>query len=291
MTYQVLSSTTSDNLTIQSVVSSPDVTVPNGPDGATANLKTYLEGPTAYTDFGTAFWDGRTVKFPVYGGGCTRREYACVIVAPTNMGYSDPAYSGIRSEEQTCPPPNAPIEDAILRYEIIDSGSGFTNNDFLEMTTFDNGTAFGAQFEIGTVAAGGVLTSLTMSDGGQFYEVGQLMRVRDVNGNDKDAVVRVLTVNSGAVVTYEIVDGGSGFQSSPDSLLVSDNNLEGQQAGFGALFTITELGANNSVKFTSMLSAGAGYKYNDVLRLMGSDHGNTDDVLIRVLSVEDQDPI
>ena len=191
MSYTVLNSFNSKYFTIEEVVNNADVVSKGGPEGATAYWKAYAEGPTAYAEFGEAYWDGYTNKVPVYGGGCTIREWACVILAP---GYKYERYTGIRTEEQPCPSGSPTKTGVILRYQIINSGSGFNVQDIM---VDDSSPGKYATFELLTVGSNGEVTSVKMIEGGEGYTVGEELTLRGSDfPNLTDCVIKVLAVEN-----------------------------------------------------------------------------------------------
>lgn len=86
----------------------------------------------------------------------------------------------------------------------------------------------------------GVIDSMSLAGGGSGYVVNQIVTLSgDGNG---DATIRVLSVDSGAIVTWEIVNGGSGYSASDTGVTCTPA---------GATFDIDEITSVSQSKTTS----------------------------------------
>ena len=111
----------------------------------------------------------------------------------------------------------------------------------------------------------GVIDDISLVGGGSGYTVNQIVTLSgDGNG---DAKIRVLSVSSGAIVTWEITDGGSGYTAADTGVTCTP---AGATFDVDAIVNVAEAGGAATV---SIGAAGTGYSVSDVLTLTG---GNSD---------------
>jgi len=188
----------SKELTLWDVYSEPDV-ICRGPHGAVAYFKSYAEGPTSYASFGDPYWkqtssdpEEWTVFFPTYGGGCTYREWAGVIIQEGKV-----CKTFIYSEDQTCPSPQAPIKNSVLRYKILNAGAAFKIGDYLTDIN-DNDT-------------GGVFATWQVTETFGYAYV-------DDNGQPK--------ILDGCVKSVKLIDGSSDYYVGRQCVLGKNENSD-----------------------------------------------------------------
>jgi len=200
--------TNSKRYTIGDVISDPDATCP-GPFGVVAYFKSYAEGPTAYAGFGDPFWKKvsdvpcvYTVFYPVYGGGCTYKEWECVIVQKGQI-----LSTSIKTEQSVCPSPQAPIKNSVLKYKIVDPGAAFKRGDFLmDYNKFAQWEVTDTYWHTGVDDDGNIIPAadgvkwVKMIDGGSDYSVGEQVTVGSnensdfPNPNRRECVIEITAV-------------------------------------------------------------------------------------------------
>ena len=91
-------------------------------------------------------------------------------------------------------------------------------------------------FTAGVPAAGDALHGfdVTLAGGGSGYAVDEIITLNG-GGGGTGAKIKVLTVNSGVVLTFELNDPGTGFTSNPGTL----TQLSTTSSGSGASFALT----------------------------------------------------
>ena len=139
-------------------------------------------------------------------------------------------------------------EGAVLAYEIISSGAGYSIAD-----------------DVGTTALSSCGTGLTiditaLSGGGSNYVVDDTFTV---NGGSSLATGKVLTVTAGAVTTYEILTTGAGYS-------VADRINTTRTSGSGAGFQINIL---------TLYAGGSDYAIGDTFTVDGGSTLATGEVL------------
>jgi len=120
----------------------------------------------------------------------------------------------------------------------------------------------------------GVVSELSLAGGGSDYVVNEIVTLS--GAGDENAKIRVLTVSSGAIVTWEIIDGGSGYATTDTDVTCTE---AGATFDVDGITNVEEAGGAATV---SIGSGGSGYSTSDVLTL---DGGN-DDCTVTVSSVD-----
>ena len=207
MSYEVLPPS-ADLLRINDIIKNPDAKLacPGYPN-IIGYVKAAASGETAYAEIGDGlFWklteDTATLWYPVYGGGCNRREYGCVITKDGEI-----VYDGLRAENEPCPEPTDNfIEGVIASYKIIYPGSGFQSGDYVMDTnpTYSN-AVWKVQstftYQDGVAIAGDGISALILQEGGEAYSVGDVININldpeDTSGrNPTDAQIQVTRVQT-----------------------------------------------------------------------------------------------
>ena len=106
----------------------------------------------------------------------------------------------------------------------------------------------------------GLVNSMSLAGGGTGYVVNQIVTLTG-QGN-ADCKIRVLSVASGAIVTWEITDGGSGYTDSDTGVTCT---AVGATFDIDAITSVEEAGGATGVNSSG--GGGTGYSDGDVLTL------------------------
>jgi hypothetical protein len=104
-------------------------------------------------------------------------------------------------------------------WEIINAGYGFTGapTGLVALTGIGSGAAISANVNNFSITPTGQITSASISgliNTGTGYSVGDRIYVQ--GGNGSGAIIQITSVsNTGAILSYVILDGGSGYSSAP----------------------------------------------------------------------------
>lgn len=142
-------------------------------------------------------------------------------------------------------------------------GTGFNIGDYLEVT---GGGGSGGLIQI--VSGGITAESITSLTGSTGFHVGDLLTT--VGGGGSGAVIRVTSVNpvTGAILTFEVLNGGSGYTFAPSGLVAITGNGTVTNVVFNAdNFSISAAGGITNESIT--LSGGSGYNIGEILNVDG----------------------
>jgi plastocyanin len=203
MSYEVLPPS-AEILRINDIIKNPDVKLPcPGFPNVIGYVKAAASGETAWADIGDkVFWDitgdSAILKYAVYGGGCDRREYGCVITKNNQI-----VYDGVRIERQSCPAPTPnKMEGVIASYKIIDPGSGFIGGIATGDSVISTQWGYnGPMWKVRHTYNNGGLLALSLQSGGEGFNVGDIITVNlnpeeSEGRNTTDARIQVTRVQT-----------------------------------------------------------------------------------------------
>lgn len=151
---------------------------------------------------------------------------------------------------------------AVVNVAAVGGGSGYLVGATL---TFNHPSGFNAAATVTSVAAGGVIDGITISNGGQDYEqaVATVTVVAPNSLTPAIAFVGTVVTTNGSVTGISIQEGGLGYADLYPTVTVSDST------GAGATFTTNVAGG--LLTAVNVVTGGAGYSQTPTPTILNSD--------------------
>lgn len=198
------------------------------------------------------------------------------IITITNSGqnYSSPPTVAIQSTGGGGATFSAQLEPgtgAVSQVIVTNPGSGYGPNDFAILTFSDGGSDTNATANA-TINAGGGITNIQMTNGGQAYTYAAIAVAVAQAGDTGNGAVLAPQIQGGVMIGITIVNPGLDYQVAP-TIEISDPGGGGVSGGHGAAaFAQIALRGIGNITITN---AGTGYTSVPTVTIIGDGQGAT----------------